>query len=136
LALDDFGTGYSSLSHLLRFPIDIIKIDRSFVSAIGGDDTTSELALGLVTLARTMRLQTVAEGVEDEEHLLALQQVRCESAQGFYFAPALPPHEMETLLRAGIVGSDPGPPLRSRARSDSAGSSEPEGTFARQRAAP
>jgi diguanylate cyclase (GGDEF)-like protein len=126
LALDDFGTGYSSLSHLLRFPIDIIKIDRSFVSAIGGEDTTSELALGLVTLARTMSLQTVAEGVDDEEHLLALQQVRCESAQGFYFAPALPPDEMATLLRARIVGPDPAPPLRSTARGDSPGSSEPD----------
>jgi diguanylate cyclase (GGDEF)-like protein len=105
LALDDFGTGYSSLSHLLRFPIDIIKIDRSFISAIGGDDTTPDLALGLVTLARTMHMQTVAEGVEDEEHLLALRQVRCESAQGFYFAPALPPHEMASLLCTGIVGA-------------------------------
>jgi diguanylate cyclase (GGDEF)-like protein len=110
LALDDFGTGYSSLSHLLRFPIDIIKIDRSFVSAIGGESTTSDLALGLVTLAKTMHMQTVAEGVEDEKQLLALRGVRCESAQGFYFARALPPHEMATLLRAGIVGSAPDTP--------------------------
>jgi EAL domain-containing protein (putative c-di-GMP-specific phosphodiesterase class I) len=90
LALDDFGTGDSSLSHLLRFPIDIIKIDRSFVSAIGGDDTTADLALGLVMLGRTMQVRTVAEGVEDENRLLALRQAGCESAQGFHFSPALP----------------------------------------------
>jgi len=110
LALDDFGTGYSSLSHLLRFPIDIIKIDRSFVSAIDGEDTTPDLALGLVTLARTMHIQAVAEGVEDNKQLTALRQVRCESAQGYYFATPLPPHEMASLLRAGLISPAPDTP--------------------------
>ncbi|MGH8867449.1 MAG: putative bifunctional diguanylate cyclase/phosphodiesterase [Actinomycetes bacterium] len=104
LALDDFGTGYSSLSHLLRFPIDIIKIDKSFVSAIG-EDPMSELALGLVKLARAMHLKTVAEGVETERQLRALRQVLCESGQGFYFAAGLPAAEMAELLPDGAVGS-------------------------------
>ena len=110
LALDDFGTGSCSLSHLLRFPIDIVKIDRSFVAAIGGDDATADLALGLVMLGRTMQVRTVAEGVEDENRLLALRQAGCESAQGFHFSPALPPDEMVTLLRAGLVGPAPDAP--------------------------
>jgi diguanylate cyclase (GGDEF)-like protein len=110
LALDDFGTGSCSLSHLLRFPIDIVKIDRSFVAAIGGDDATADLALGLVMLGRTMQVWTVAEGVEDEKRLLALRQAGCESAQGFHFSPALPPDEMVTLLRAGLVGPAPDAP--------------------------
>ena len=75
IALDDFGTGYSSMSHLLRFPVDIIKIDRSFVSAMGTDGQGSDLAAALVTLGRTMGLQTVGEGIE-EPHQLGLLRSR------------------------------------------------------------
>src|SRR5688572_25270306 len=86
LAIDDFGMGYSSLSYLHRFPIDILKIDRSFVGRLTEQDDGPELARAVVTLGETLGLETVAEGVEHEEQVAKLLELGCVAAQGFLFA--------------------------------------------------
>jgi diguanylate cyclase (GGDEF)-like protein/PAS domain S-box-containing protein len=86
LAIDDFGTGYSSLSYLHRFPIDILKIDRSFVSHLTNSDNGPELARAVITLGETLGLDTVAEGIELEPQVAALLALGCVAGQGFLFA--------------------------------------------------
>ncbi|HZF15587.1 MAG TPA: EAL domain-containing protein [Steroidobacteraceae bacterium] len=86
LAIDDFGTGYSSLSYLHRFPIDILKIDRSFVGRLTNSATGPELARAVITLSETLGLDTVAEGIEYEPQVDALLQLGCVAGQGFLFA--------------------------------------------------
>jgi predicted signal transduction protein with EAL and GGDEF domain len=98
LALDDFGTGFSSLSHLLRFPIDTIKIDRSFVSALGTKGQRSALVPALVNLGHTLRLRVVAEGIEDAEQLTYLRSSGCELGQGYYFARPLTADDVPGFL--------------------------------------
>jgi diguanylate cyclase (GGDEF)-like protein len=98
LALDDFGTGFSSLTHLYEFPIDIIKIDRSFIAAIGVDSRRPDLVKALVELGRTLGLVVVAEGVEQAAQLDYLRSIGCERAQGYYFAKPLPADQMEMFL--------------------------------------
>jgi diguanylate cyclase (GGDEF)-like protein/PAS domain S-box-containing protein len=98
LALDDFGTGYSSLSYLKRFPIDVLKIDRAFVSGLGSDDDDASIIAGILAMARGLRVDIVAEGVERPEHLQALRLLGCPFAQGFHFAPPLSPADFERLL--------------------------------------
>ncbi|HKD53704.1 MAG TPA: EAL domain-containing protein [Steroidobacteraceae bacterium] len=88
LAIDDFGTGYSSLSYLHRFPIDILKIDRSFISRLTNSDNGPELARAVITLGDTLGLDTVAEGIEVEQQVAALLALGCVAGQGFLFAPA------------------------------------------------
>ena len=88
LAIDDFGTGYSSLSYLHRFPIDILKIDRSFVSRLTNSDNGPELARAVITLGETLGLDTVAEGIEHEPQVAALVALGCVAGQGFLFAKA------------------------------------------------
>jgi diguanylate cyclase (GGDEF)-like protein len=88
LAIDDFGTGYSSLSYLHRFPIDILKIDRSFVSRLTNSDNGPELARAVITLGETLGLDTVAEGIEHEPQVAALLALGCVAGQGFLFAKA------------------------------------------------
>jgi len=94
LAIDDFGTGYSSLSYLHRFPIDILKIDRSFVSRLTNSDNGPELASAVITLGETLGLDTVAEGIEFEPQVSALLALGCVAGQGFLFAKAAPLHEL------------------------------------------
>ncbi|CAN5715023.1 hypothetical protein BH23GEM3_BH23GEM3_19630 [soil metagenome] len=90
LALDDFGTGYSNLSYLQRFPIDILKIDRSFVDGIGSESADgSALARAIIALGDSLRIDTVAEGVRSREQSVALQALGCEFGQGFFFARPL-----------------------------------------------
>jgi diguanylate cyclase (GGDEF)-like protein len=111
LALDDFGTGFSSLSHLYEFPIDIIKIDRSFIASLGVDARRPELVKALVELGKTLGLVVVAEGVEQAVQLDYLRSIGCERAQGYYFAKPLPADQMETFLprvcsRVVVQGED------------------------------
>lgn len=98
LAIDDFGTGYSSLSYLQRFPIDMIKIARPFVEDIGGGLEQSALARAIIGLGDTLKLRTVAEGVERPEQCMALIQLGCELGQGYYFSPPLNPADIYERL--------------------------------------
>lgn len=86
LALDDFGTGYSSLAYLKRFPIDVIKIDRSFVRNVTTDHNDATLTKTIVLMARSMKMKTVAEGVETPGQLSFLRAIKCDAIQGFYFS--------------------------------------------------
>jgi diguanylate cyclase (GGDEF)-like protein/PAS domain S-box-containing protein len=98
LALDDFGTGYSSLSYLQRLPVDILKIDRTFVSGVAGTTEDSALARAIVTLGQTLGLETIAEGIETVEQLAAVRQLGCQIGQGYYFARPLGPAAVDALL--------------------------------------
>jgi diguanylate cyclase (GGDEF)-like protein/PAS domain S-box-containing protein len=97
-AIDDFGTGYSSLSYLKRFPIDILKVDKSFVDGVGDSAEQGALAEAVVQLGNTLHLQTVAEGIEEARQVEGLRALGCQLGQGFYFAKALPPDEIDDLL--------------------------------------
>ncbi len=100
LSLDDFGTGYSSLNYLHKFPIDILKIDRSFVDLIGGNlnENDTEIVQAIITLAHNMNIQVVAEGVERFEQLFMLQQMGCEFAQGFFFSRPVDGEQMTAFV--------------------------------------
>ncbi|HEX7299048.1 MAG TPA: EAL domain-containing protein [Solirubrobacteraceae bacterium] len=101
LAMDDFGTGYSSLAHLRRFPLDVIKVDRSFVAALG-DGQGSSIAGAIVSLARALGLRTVAEGIEDEEQCHAVRTLGCDFGQGFLFARPMPADALTRMLLAAV----------------------------------
>jgi diguanylate cyclase (GGDEF)-like protein/PAS domain S-box-containing protein len=98
LALDDFGTGYSSLAHLHRFPLDILKIDRSFTAALGADHQGASIAGAIVSLAQALGLVTVAEGIEDAAQQRQLERLGCTYGQGFLFSRPLPPAAFDDLL--------------------------------------
>jgi diguanylate cyclase (GGDEF)-like protein/PAS domain S-box-containing protein len=101
LAIDDFGTGYSSLSYLRQFPVDVLKIDKSFIDSLHVDSEESALAQAIVKLGHTLRLKTVAEGVEAAGQLDKLRAIDCHLGQGFYFSGPLDPAAAEALLSAG-----------------------------------
>ncbi|HET9444551.1 MAG TPA: EAL domain-containing protein [Acidimicrobiales bacterium] len=90
IAIDDFGTGYSSLSYLRRFPVDVVKIDRSFVAGLGVDPAADAIVAAVVNLSHALGLRVVAEGVETEEQLLAVRALGCDRAQGFYWSRPVP----------------------------------------------
>ena len=98
VAVDDFGTGYSSLSYLSRFPVDILKIDKSFVQHIGNDSGKGELVHTIVRLGESLRLDTVAEGIETTAQRDALTEMGCTFGQGYLFARPLPPADIDVLL--------------------------------------
>lgn len=98
ISIDDFGTGYSSLSYLRQLPIDELKIDQSFVFAIGNDRASKAIVSSIVFLATSLGLYTVAEGIETEEQLQFLKEQRCNQYQGFLFSRPIPPDEFYALL--------------------------------------
>ncbi len=99
LAIDDFGTGCSGLSYLERFPIDILKIDRSFIDGIGSGTDNSDLARAVIALGATRRVRTIAEGVGNAEQVAELQSLGCELSQGCFFAKPLAPQDIGVLFR-------------------------------------
>ena len=107
LAIDDFGIGYSSLSYLHRFPIDILKIDRSFVSRLVTEGDGPELARAVVMLGQTLGIETVAEGIESDKQAAALLELGCRAGQGFLYAR---PGALDKIVSPGITGvSRPAP---------------------------
>jgi diguanylate cyclase (GGDEF)-like protein/PAS domain S-box-containing protein len=98
ISVDDFGTGYSSLSYLKKLPVDIVKIDRSFIKEVATDPDAASVVTAIVAMARSLNLKTIAEGVENEEQWKVLRLLRCDMGQGFYFSPPLPPDEIEKYL--------------------------------------
>ena len=101
LAVDDFGTGYSSLSYLRRFPVDVLKVDQSFVSGLGHDPEDSAIVQAVVHMGRALQLTTVAEGVETAHHLIELRELDCDVAQGYHFARPRPVEAITRMLEAG-----------------------------------
>jgi diguanylate cyclase (GGDEF)-like protein/PAS domain S-box-containing protein len=102
LTLDDFGTGYSSLSYLKRFPIDALKIDKSFVRGLCTDSDDSKLVTAVINLGRSFHLQVIAEGVETRDQFLALQAQNCAEGQGYYFQKPIAADEFAKLLGADL----------------------------------
>src|SRR5262249_32835057 len=100
LSLDDFGTGYSSLNYLHRFPLDTLKIDRSFVSRMDTEDEGKAIVQTIVTLAHQLGLDVVAEGVDSAQHLLHLRALGCEYGQGYFVSKPLDAETVGALLAA------------------------------------
>ena len=112
LAVDDFGTGYSSLLYLRRFPVDGLKVDRSFVAGLGDSAEDSAIVAGVVGLAHALGISAVAEGVETPEQARSLKEMGCALAQGFHWSKAMAPEELERWLegyRAAAASAPPTP---------------------------
>ena len=105
VAIDDFGTGFSSLSYLHRFPVDVLKIDKSFIDDIDSDGDKGALAQAIIKLGETLNLETVAEGIEMEEQARRLRLWRCQLGQGYYFTRPLDPAGIEAFLSEHTVGT-------------------------------
>jgi diguanylate cyclase (GGDEF)-like protein/PAS domain S-box-containing protein len=103
IAIDDFGTGYSSLSHLQQFPVDILKIDRSFLQKMHQGPNDAALVRTIIALAKLLSLRTIAEGVEDAEQQNQLRELGCDSAQGFLFGRPMSVAEVEALIVPGLT---------------------------------
>jgi EAL domain-containing protein (putative c-di-GMP-specific phosphodiesterase class I) len=98
LSIDDFGTGYSSLSHLHSLPFDTLKIDRSFVNAVGKHGENSEILQTIISLAKNLKMKVIAEGIETESQLAVLRNLGCDYGQGYLLAKPKPVRESEELL--------------------------------------
>ena len=107
ISIDDFGTGYSSLNHLKRFPINTVKIDRSFIRDITTDSDDAAIVSAIVAMSHNMGLKVIAEGVETKEQLEFLSSLECEEIQGYLFSPPVPHHEAYALLDQSIVAIQP-----------------------------
>jgi diguanylate cyclase (GGDEF)-like protein/PAS domain S-box-containing protein len=109
IAIDDFGTGYSSLAYLKRFPIDKLKIDIAFVREVTTNPDDAAIALAIISMAHSMHMEVIAEGVESPEQLAYLGQHHCDEIQGFHFSRPLPADEVARMVLANRAeGSDPG----------------------------
>ncbi|HEX4466738.1 MAG TPA: EAL domain-containing protein [Solirubrobacteraceae bacterium] len=107
-SLDDFGTGYSSLAYLTRVPIDVLKVDRSFVEALGTDARSTAITTAVVRMAQALSVEVVAEGVETDQQLESLQMLGCEYAQGYHLFRPMPAHAVtEVLADGGRVRAHP-----------------------------
>ena len=95
--MNDFGTGFSSLSHLQRFPIDVLKIDRSFIRNLSADSSDVSIVGAVIGMADSLRMRVVAEGVETEQQLVVLEEQSCPEAQGYYFSRPLIAEDLTAL---------------------------------------
>jgi diguanylate cyclase len=102
LTLDDFGTGYSSLSYLKRFPIDALKIDKSFVRGFCSDASDANIVNAVINMGKSFGLKVIAEGIETREQFLKLQSKRCAEGQGFYFSEPVAADEFAKLLGSDL----------------------------------
>jgi EAL domain-containing protein (putative c-di-GMP-specific phosphodiesterase class I) len=109
LAIDDFGIGYASLAHLRQLPVDIVKIDPSFVAGLGHDPTLTLLTRTIVQVGRDLGMQVVAEGIEQPRQLAELREMGCGYGQGFLLARPMAAAGVEALIRTANVGEQPGP---------------------------
>ena len=118
LAIDDFGTGYSSLAYLKRFPIGRLKIDRSFVKGLPGDESDAGIVRAIANMARALRLELIAEGVETEAQLQFMKQLGCQQFQGFIKSPALDVVSFESMMDAARPAAKPtaSAPARAKAK--------------------
>ena len=107
IALDDFGTGYSSLSYLNQFPVDIVKIDRTFVANLGHDSVSEIIVTAVVQLAHALHMSVIAEGIETVEQHRTVTALGCDSSQGFYFAEPMAAAKVDALMCAGADGGRP-----------------------------
>ncbi|HVM02336.1 MAG TPA: EAL domain-containing protein [Acidimicrobiales bacterium] len=107
VSIDDFGTGYSSLSYLKRFPVDYVKIDRSFIGELREGDVDTEIVRAVIRLASAVGMRSVAEGVENERQLLVLRELGCHLVQGYFLARPQPAAETERLLGRPCPGAAP-----------------------------
>ncbi|HEY5097154.1 MAG TPA: EAL domain-containing protein, partial [Acidimicrobiales bacterium] len=107
IAIDDFGTGYSSLAYLQRFPVDTLKIDRTFISSMAESPEASALIRTLVQLGKTLGLETLAEGIEEQQQYLQLEREECDSGQGYLFARPLEPEALIEFLSTLATKGDP-----------------------------
>jgi EAL domain-containing protein (putative c-di-GMP-specific phosphodiesterase class I) len=97
-AIDDFGTGYSSLSYIARLPVELLKIDRSFIINMAKSAEDVTIVSSIISLAHSLKLQVVAEGVETHEQVNLLKRLRCDAMQGYLFSPPVPAEKIEVLL--------------------------------------
>ncbi|MHB1913094.1 MAG: putative bifunctional diguanylate cyclase/phosphodiesterase, partial [Acidimicrobiales bacterium] len=102
LAIDDFGTGYSSLSYLKRFPVDVVKIDKSFVDGLGEQSVDTEIVAAVIRMTQSLGMDTVAEGVETQVQLEKLRELGCPLIQGHYYSPAMPAERIEAMLEGQL----------------------------------
>ncbi len=121
LAIDDFGTGYSSLSYIKRLPIDMIKVDRSFVSDLAGDSDSIAIVAAIISMAHDLDLNVVAEGVESEQQLAFLSNLLCDEMQGYLFSRPVPATEAGELLTEHVPLPSPCPPSAERVASSGTG---------------
>jgi len=105
LSIDDFGTGYSSLGYLRTFPVDNLKIDRSFVKDLNAKGDGGAICAAIIALARELKLRVIAEGVENLEQVEFLRTHRCDQVQGYLMSPPVPIEELENLLRSSPDGT-------------------------------
>ena len=98
IAIDDFGTGYSSLSYLKNFPVDVLKIDKSFIHDIDSDSDDLELVKTMIAMGKNLNIITVAEGVENRDQLMILKQEKCDQVQGYYFKKPMRFYDLYQLI--------------------------------------
>ena len=102
LALDDFGTGYSSMASLHAFPLDTVKIDRSFIQRLAENEDAVSIVGAIIAMSKSLRMDVTGEGVETEDHVAQLQGLGCTLGQGYFFSRPVPPQHIDILL-PGLV---------------------------------
>jgi EAL domain-containing protein (putative c-di-GMP-specific phosphodiesterase class I) len=105
IAIDDFGTGYASLSHLQRMPVDVLKVDRSFIAALNDGGQSRELLEAILGVALALSLSVIAEGIETPAQMATIQEMGCQMAQGFLMGRPSPPDVLETLDWPGVAAT-------------------------------